>query len=221
MPFDLLSIEDVWDQYTPDSSSIRSDLMPLIPERRQWEPTTVYFRYGDNITVRLPREPAIVQPGSSHEISEESTTIRVGPALSGLRSYLDSPVLEPKRRRAPASLFDQRFGENIRVRLPPVSSGVKSDLKPTIPEDGEGQASSIDPRAPYVYSVEPTPITCLPALPSPEQRKALLEINLKAQPYKHHNSGCTRKDNRPNRGQPPPTPPTLRSRKPLPLIVRN
>lgn len=131
--------------------------------------------------------------------------------------------------------MDPIFKEEIRVRLPAVSnklSGVKSEVKPLRPEHGQGQASSIHSLPvittslstfPPLPSASPAPVKFLPSLPTPEQRKRLLNRNFKAftpQPQTHPKTGVIKKDIRPEKGtkaQPLTPPPPLS--KPSPLFV--
>lgn len=128
--------------------------------------------------------------------------------------------------------MDPIFKEEIRVRLPAVSnklSGVKSDVKPLIPEHGQGQASSINSLSvittslspfPPLPSALPVPVKFLPSLPTPEQRQRLLNRNFKAfapQPQNHHKIGVIKKEIRPEKGTKaqPLTPPPLSKLSPV------
>lgn len=170
--------DDIGGELTPDdASSVKSDLTLLIPEEgQQRQGASVYLRYGENITVRLPPDPSDNVIPDLPDACKEDVTIRIGPVLNGVKSYLDLPP----RPEHLASFTSSKSKDNIKVRLPPVSNGVEFDLKPptNIPEHGQGKAS--DPLPPIIYSIKPPPVKPLPALPTPEQRKILLERNLKA-----------------------------------------
>ncbi|MCJ1343965.1 hypothetical protein MMC31_002164 [Peltigera leucophlebia] len=85
--------DDIGGELTPDdASSVKSYLTPLIPEEgQQRQGAFVYFRYGENIMVRLPPDPSDDVIPDFPATCKEDITIRIGPVLNGVKSYWNLP----------------------------------------------------------------------------------------------------------------------------------